>query len=140
GESRAARPVVPVAAVRLLVHGARQRHRRRGAACEARPRHRDRARGLGRRMNPTKTVRAACIAAFAVGLAMASAAAETVRVGVVASYSGPGAEVGRDLDRGMALYRKLYPDAFGGHTVQLVRRAGPSGFDGRLAGIPARTP
>lgn len=62
------------------------------------------------------------VAIVAGALALSPVAAETVKVGVVASYSGPGAEVGRDLDRGMALYRKLHPEAFGGHTVELVKR------------------
>ena len=47
---RAARAAVPVAAVRLLEHGARQRDRRRGAGGQAAARRRDRARSLGRRV------------------------------------------------------------------------------------------
>ena len=49
---RAARAAVPVAAVRLLEHGARQRHRGRGAARQAGARRRDRRRGLGRSLTP----------------------------------------------------------------------------------------
>ena len=49
-EARAARAALPVAAVRLLEHGARQRHPRRVAGREAAARGRDRARRLGRRL------------------------------------------------------------------------------------------
>lgn len=75
-------------------------------------------------MKAGQAVLTLCAGAFAAGAVLfaAPAAAETVKVGVVASYSGPGAEVGRDLDRGMALYQKLHPEAFGGHTVQLIKR------------------
>ena len=46
-EVRAARAALPLAAVRLLEHGARQQHRRRGAAREAAPRVETGRRGLG---------------------------------------------------------------------------------------------
>jgi methionine synthase II (cobalamin-independent) len=46
-EVRAARAALPVAAVRLLEHGARQRHRGRGTAREAAPGRRSGARGVG---------------------------------------------------------------------------------------------
>src|SRR5690606_17059113 len=107
------------------VHRARQRDRRRGPAGQARARRGDGARGVGRRMSRARSPLArglGIVAIVAGALALSPVAAETVKVGVVASYSGPGAEVGRDLDRGMALYRKLHPEAFGGHTVELVKR------------------
>ncbi len=50
GEVRAARADVPVAAVRLLLHGPRQRDPRRDAGGQAPALRRDGARGLGRRM------------------------------------------------------------------------------------------
>jgi len=86
-------------------------------------------------MRAADRVLALCVAAFAAAAAPAPAGAETVKVGVVASYSGPGAEVGRDLDRGMALYRKLHPEAFGGHTVELIKRdsRAPNGEAARIA-------
>ena len=48
GEARAARAALPVAAVRLLEHRARQRHRAGIAGGEAAARRRDRARRVGR--------------------------------------------------------------------------------------------
>lgn len=61
----------------------------------------------------------ACVA----GLAMiATAQAENVKVGVVLTYSGGAAELGEQVDRGMELYLKTHPEAFGGHTVELIKR------------------
>lgn len=48
--------------------------------------------------------------------------ADTVKVGVILPFSGPNAQLGQQLDRGMELYRKLHPDAAGGHTVELIKR------------------
>lgn len=72
--------------------------------------------------------------AAAVGLA-ASAQAETVRVGVVATMSGGAAEFGQQITRGMELYMKEHPEAFGGHEVELVIRdsKNPSGDVAKVA-------
>ena len=54
---------------------------------------------------------------------MATAAiAETVKIGVVMTYSGGAAEFGQQIDRGMDLYLKLNPEALGGHDVELIKR------------------
>jgi branched-chain amino acid transport system substrate-binding protein len=59
----------------------------------------------------------ALLAAGALG-----ARAETVKIGVVLTYSGGAAQFGEQIDRGMNLYLKLHPEAFGGHKVQLIKR------------------
>lgn len=63
------------------------------------------------------------ILACAASLTLAAAAqAAEVKVGVVLTYTGGAAELGEQVDRGMELYIKSHPEAFGGHTVNLVKR------------------
>jgi len=62
---------------------------------------------------------AAC-AALAIGAGAAAAA--TVKIGVVLTTSGGGAEFGQQIQRGMELYMKENPDALGGHDVELIVR------------------
>jgi branched-chain amino acid transport system substrate-binding protein len=73
---------------------------------------------------------AAWLAAFAVG-----AAAQTVKVGVVLPYTGVGAELGQQVDRGMQMFMKLNPQAFGPYKVELVKRDSktPSGAEAKVA-------
>ena len=58
----------------------------------------------------------------AAAVAVAPVQAATVKVGVVLTYSGGGAELGTQIDRGLELFLKENPDAFGGHTVELIKR------------------
>ncbi len=73
---------------------------------------------------------AASLAALATG-----AAAQTVRIGVVLPYSGVGAEFAQQVDRGMQVFMKLNPNAFGSYKVELVKRdsKSPSGADAKTA-------
>ncbi len=48
--------------------------------------------------------------------------AETVKIGVVLPYSGGAAQFGEQIDRGMNLFLSQNKDAFGGHTVELIKR------------------
>jgi branched-chain amino acid transport system substrate-binding protein len=57
-----------------------------------------------------------------VGLAIGSAQAETVKIGVVLPYSGGAAQFGEQIDRGMNLFIKQHKDAFGGHKIVLIKR------------------
>jgi branched-chain amino acid transport system substrate-binding protein len=65
----------------------------------------------------------------AAALVAGTAAAETVKVGIILTYSGPQASLGDQIDRGIKLYVKIHgkelPD---GVTLELVRRddTGPS--------------
>jgi len=45
-----------------------------------------------------------------------------VKVGVVLTYSGGAAGFGDQIDKGMNLYIKKHPEAFGGNTVKLIKR------------------
>jgi branched-chain amino acid transport system substrate-binding protein len=64
------------------------------------------------------------LAALLLGAAAgAPAAAETVKIGVISTYSGPNAEPGIQIDRGLSLYVKEHAkDLPPGVKVQLVRR------------------
>ena len=61
-------------------------------------------------------------AALAACFMASTAVAETVKIGVVLTYSGGAAEFGQQIDRGMDLYLKLHPEALGGHEVELIKR------------------
>jgi branched-chain amino acid transport system substrate-binding protein len=70
------------------------------------------------------------------GAALAAGAhAQTLKVGVELPYTGIGAEFARQIDRGMQLFMKINPDAFGSCKVQIVRRDGknPGGADAKTA-------
>ncbi|GAA5233277.1 ABC transporter substrate-binding protein [Verticiella sediminum] len=55
-------------------------------------------------------------------------AADTVRIGIIASYSGPYADYGRQFDSGIQLYLKQHGGKIAGKDVQIVKRdtAGPA--------------
>ncbi|MDH3690465.1 MAG: ABC transporter substrate-binding protein [Gammaproteobacteria bacterium] len=60
---------------------------------------------------------------FAVLLALPGlAAAETVKIGVVLTYSGGAAQFGQQIDRGMNLYIKQHGDELGDHQIELIKR------------------
>jgi branched-chain amino acid transport system substrate-binding protein len=67
--------------------------------------------------------RLAALAAAALTLAALPAAAETVKVGVILTYSGPQASLGEQVDKGIDLYvREHAQDLPKGVTVSLVKR------------------
>ena len=78
-------------------------------------------------------VRFALAAALAAGAAAAQA--QTVKIGVVLPYTGVGAEFGQQVDRGIQMFLKLNPGAFGTYKVQLVKRdsKNPSGAEAKTA-------
>lgn len=75
-----------------------------------------------------KTMNMMCGAAFltgaliAAGMTAGTARAETVRIGVVLTYSGGAAEFGDQIDKGMQLFIDQNKDAFGGHEIELIKR------------------
>ena len=73
---------------------------------------------------------AAALAAFAAG-----AGAQTVKIGVVLTYTGIGAEFAQQIDRGMQMYMKLNPKAFEPYKIEIVRRdaKNPGGADAKTA-------
>jgi branched-chain amino acid transport system substrate-binding protein len=74
-----------------------------------------------------------CALAFA--LASGAAQAQTVKIGVVLTYTGVGAEFAQQIDRGMQLFLKLNPEAFGPCRPEIVRRdaKNPGGADAKTA-------
>jgi branched-chain amino acid transport system substrate-binding protein len=67
---------------------------------------------------------------FAAGAALA----QEVKVGVVLTYTGIGAEFGQLIDRGMEQYLKLNPDAVKPYKITLIKRddKNPSGADSKV--------
>src|SRR3990172_6200829 len=78
----------------------------------------------------TQALAAGVLAAFAV-----SAPAQTVKVGVKLTYTGIGAEFAQQIDRGMQMFMKLNPGAFGSCKLEIVKRDGrnPGGADSKTA-------
>jgi branched-chain amino acid transport system substrate-binding protein len=73
--------------------------------------------------------------ALAAALVAGAAQAQTVRIGVVLTYTGVGAEFAQQIDRGMQIFMKLNPDAFGPCKPEIVRRdaKNPGGADAKTA-------
>ncbi|MEZ5651992.1 MAG: ABC transporter substrate-binding protein [Burkholderiaceae bacterium] len=69
-----------------------------------------------------KSVLKHSLLAAAVAATPFAAQAANVKVGVVLTFSGGGAQLGQQVAQGMELYQKLHPEAFGGHTVELIKR------------------
>jgi branched-chain amino acid transport system substrate-binding protein len=66
---------------------------------------------------------AALGAALAWGLFVPPAAAESIKIGIILTYSGPNASLGDQIDKGLSLYVKEHEkDLPPGATVELVRR------------------
>ncbi len=62
------------------------------------------------------------IGAFgAVGIAI-SAAAQPVKIGVIAEFSGPFADYGTQIHNGMKTYLKMNGDTFGGRKIEIITR------------------
>lgn len=66
--------------------------------------------------------------ACACGLGAAHAADDPLRIGLIATYSGPYADYGRQFDAGVALYLKEHEGKIAGRRVEIVRKdtAGPA--------------
>jgi branched-chain amino acid transport system substrate-binding protein len=65
----------------------------------------------------------------------ALAHAQTVKVGVVMTFTGGGAEFGQQISQGMDMFTKLNPDAFGSCKIELVKRdsKNPGGAEAKTA-------
>ena len=62
------------------------------------------------------------IAAAALGLAGSLAQAQEIKVGVVMTYTGIGAEFAKQMDRGMEMYLKLNADKVKPYSIKLIKR------------------
>src|SRR5580700_5471340 len=86
-------------------------------------------------MSQRKIATIAAAAALA-GVAMTQAAsAQDVKVGVILPYTGVGAELAQQIDRGMELYLKLNADQVKPYTITLVKRdsKAPDGAAAKIA-------
>lgn len=62
----------------------------------------------------------ACLGAL--GMGTAQAADEPLRIGMIATYSGPYADYGRQFDAGVALYLKEHGGKIAGRTVEIIKK------------------
>jgi branched-chain amino acid transport system substrate-binding protein len=76
--------------------------------------------------NALATLTLACLGAF--GGLSAQAADEPLRIGLIATYSGPYADYGRQFDAGVALYLKEHGGKIAGRPVEIIKKdtAGPA--------------
>ena len=63
-----------------------------------------------------------CIVALGAAVVAASAGAQSVKIGVIAEFSGPFADYGTQIHNGMKTYLKLHGDTFGGRKVEIITR------------------
>jgi len=59
-------------------------------------------------------------AALALAAASVASAGDTIKIGVVAPFSGPFAEYGRQMDVGMRAYLKVHGDTVAGKKIQIL--------------------
>ena len=74
--------------------------------------------------------------AFAFCAAVAgTAGAQTVKVGLVLPYSGVGAELAQQIERGMQVFNDLHPKALGPYKVEFIKRdsKAPNGAEAKTA-------
>jgi branched-chain amino acid transport system substrate-binding protein len=77
--------------------------------------------------NLLATLTLACLGALG-AMGTAQAADEPLRIGMIATYSGPYADYGRQFDAGVALYLKEHGGKIAGRTVEVIKKdtAGPA--------------
>lgn len=64
-----------------------------------------------------------CVASLVLGFSGTSLAAEdTLKIGVIATYSGPYADYGRQFDSGIAIYLDETDGKLGGRKVEIIRK------------------
>src|SRR5213593_400669 len=75
------------------------------------------------------------VVAGALALGVASAQAQEVKIGLVAPFTGIGAELGQQIDRGVEQYLKLKADEFKPYKIKIIKRddKNPSGADSKTA-------
>ncbi|HUD86413.1 MAG TPA: ABC transporter substrate-binding protein [Xanthobacteraceae bacterium] len=80
-------------------------------------------------------VATAVMTVFAGAAMTRQASAQEVKVGVVLPYTGVGAELAQQIDRGMSLYLKLNADQVKPYTINLIKRdsKAPDGAAAKIA-------
>ena len=78
-------------------------------------------------------------AAVTAGGAMTQAAsAQEVKVGLVLPYTGIGAELAQQIERGMELYLKLNADAVKPYKITFIKRDSKAPRSQQRSGVPIR--
>jgi branched-chain amino acid transport system substrate-binding protein len=74
-------------------------------------------------------------ASAALALTAAVAHAQEVKIGLVAPFTGIGAELGQQIDRGVQQYLKLRASEFAPYKINIIKRddKNPSGADSKVA-------
>lgn len=82
-----------------------------------------------------RLVKLAAAALLLMPAAAGSVRAQEVKVGVVLAYTGVGAELGQQVDRGMEVYLKLNADKIKPYSIKLIKRdeKDPAGANTRIA-------
>jgi branched-chain amino acid transport system substrate-binding protein len=81
-------------------------------------------------------VAATAVATVAAGMPMMQAAlAQEIKVGVILPYTGVGAELAQQIERGAQLYLKLNPDQAKPYTFNMIKRdsKAPNGAEAKIA-------
>ena len=80
-------------------------------------------------------IRRMFVAGMGLALAAGVAHAQEVKVGVVLPFTGIGAELGQQIDRGMEQYLKLNADKVKPYKIKLIKRddKNPGGADSKIA-------
>jgi branched-chain amino acid transport system substrate-binding protein len=66
--------------------------------------------------------RAAALAAVATVALAAPASAKTIKIGLIAAFSGPAAIYGEDWTKAIAVYQKMYGDTVDGNKIEFIKR------------------
>jgi branched-chain amino acid transport system substrate-binding protein len=74
-------------------------------------------------------------ATAALAISVCAASAQEVKIGLVAPFTGIGAEFGQQTDRGIEQYLKLNADKLKPYTIKIIKRddKNPSGADSKVA-------
>src|SRR5262245_31607945 len=78
--------------------------------------------GIGHVVKGSKNMMKRLALSFALVAAGSVASAQEIKVGVMAPYTGVGAEVGQQIDRGIEQYMKLNADKLKPYTFKLIKR------------------
>ena len=65
---------------------------------------------------------AALISTLVVTAAFRSDAEETIKIGIIAAYSGQFADTAQQIDNGIRLYMKEHGDTVAGRKIEIIRR------------------
>jgi branched-chain amino acid transport system substrate-binding protein len=82
-----------------------------------------------------RLVKLTAAALLLIPAAVGSVQAQEVKVGVVLAYTGVGAELGQQVDRGMEVYLKLNADKIKPYSIKLIKRdeKDPAGANTKIA-------